>query len=223
VGIPRYAVIPTHNRHEQLAQVITQLELQCSHIIVIDNASEPPVVNHREHVTLIRDDEQPPNLSRLWNVGIDLAARFAVSEDAGCWDVAIVNDDAVIRPGWWYAVSTAMRARSAAAGSSDPFQSLPMNSVVTYGANAPMGVATRLTGWAFILRGEYGIRADERLRWWYGDDLISLHARQAGGIVHVGGYPVANLYANLSTNGALAEQAARDRAMFVELTGREPW
>jgi hypothetical protein len=136
--------------------------------------------------------------------------------------VAVLNDDAVPPPGWWDALSAELRTTGAVAASSDPFGAFPPGYRQWYGPDAPMSTVTRLTGWAMLLRGEWeGARFDERLRWWYADDLISLQAREAGGLVHVGGYPVPNTGANTSTTGVLAEQAGRD--MFVEITGRQPW
>jgi glycosyltransferase involved in cell wall biosynthesis len=232
--IPRVAVVPTHNRPVELERCLRAIGPQCDAVIVIDNASTPPVEQLDAHVSatadacnyvttrVIRDEEQPPNLSRLWNVGL-ACATASVSNGAMPYDVAVLNDDAVPPPGWWDAVSRSMRAHGAAAASSDPLDSLPPGGSTIWHGDAPMAVVTRLTGWAFILRGELGLRFDERLRWWYGDDLISLHARERGGLVHVGGVPVPNVCANQSTVGALAEQAGRDRATFVQITGRQPW
>lgn len=231
--IPRIAVVPTHNRPEQLATLVKSLEGQCEHLIVIDNASDPPtsliwlkmqLTNAKSMgISVIYDAEQPPNLSRLWNRGIDLAKLSCRVFNDLRWDVAVLNDDAVVPPGWWDAVSGAMREVNAAAASADPFGELPFGRKHLWLANAPMSVHTRLAGWAFMLRGEEGLRADERLRWWYADDLLSLQARERGGLVHVGGVGVGNTLANSSTVGVLAEQAGRDRQTFVDITGRQPW
>lgn len=225
----RIAVVPTHDRPEELARAIAALAPQCHLIIVIDNASTPPAnpLVPGSILHFVRDPEQPPNLSRLWNVGLDEAARLAVAWDlldgSGTYDVAIVNDDAIPPPGWFDAVSTAMRERGAAAGSSAPFDDGTRRDAVLHVDDQPPGVHNRLTGWAFVLRGEHGARFDERLRWWAQDDLMSLHARQSGGLVHVCGVPVVNTKANTSTVGALAEQAAKDMQTFVDITGVRPW
>lgn len=226
-------MVPTHNRLEQLATLVKSLEGQCEHLIVIDNASTEPVsmlwlkmqlVDPKSMgINVVYDDEQPPNLSRLWNRGIDLAALSCRIFSTAKWDVAVLNDDAVVPPGWWDAVSGAMRATTAVAASADPFGELPAGRSHLWLANAPMSVHTRLAGWAFMLRGEEKLRADERLRWWYADDLLSLQARERGGLVHVGGLVVSNTGANSSTVGVLAEQAGRDRQTFIDITGRQPW
>lgn len=232
--IPRVAVVATYNRPAELRRLLDAITPQCNAVVVVDNASSPPVTleslgpagtnAEKTRVYILRDEEQPPNLSRLWNVGID-HARQLVSPFAGePWDVAVLNDDAVPPPGWWDAVSDAMRDHGADAACADPFDRLAPGQTWVYHRDAPMSVTTRLAGWAMLLRGEWeGARFDERLRWWYADDLISLRAREAGGLVHVGGHPVENTGANSSTTGVLAEQAGRDRQTFVEITGRLPW
>lgn len=237
MDIPRIAVVATHNRPAELARLLDAIAPQCDRIIVVDNASDPPVkpmtfwperiADDTPSVTrvhVIRDEEQPPNLSRLWNLGLDRARQLVDPLAGEPYDVAVLNDDAVPPPGWWDAVSGAMRLHGADAACSDPFDRLPPGVTRELHADAPMSVSTRLAGWAMMLRGEWdGARFDERLRWWYADDLLSLRAREAGGLVHVGGYPVENTGANSSTVGVLAEQAGRDRATFIEITGRQPW
>lgn len=226
--IPRYAVIPTHNRPDELARAIEALAPQCDVIMVIDNASTPPVDSCRYAmsgviVAFVRDDEQPPNLSRLWNRGLDFCASRAGMDGALAWDVAIVNDDAVPPPEWYGVVSRAMRDLGGSAACSDPHGLIRPGEAVAYRANAAANVFTRVAGWAFILRGEVGLRFDESLRWWCGDDDMSMQARRAGGLVHVGGHPVPNTGANSSTVGVLAEQAAKDMQTFVDKWGVRPW
>ena len=210
---------------------------QCDWLIVIDNASEPCVDEEHLHnlvteqvkIALVIDPEQPPNLSRLWNQGMDMAkllhglTREIESQPDLPYDIAIINDDAIIPPGWWDALTAQMRGYEAVAASGDPFAVLTSGESRIYHGDAPMHVTTRLAGWAFMLRGEAGLRADERLRWWYADDLLSLQARQRGGLVHVGGFLVQNTGANSSTVGELAEQAGRDRQTFIDITGVQPW
>jgi GT2 family glycosyltransferase len=232
MDIPRLAVVATHNRPVELARLLDALAPQCHAAIVVDNASNPPVRLAEWHANrdvlgmrqiVIRDGEQPPNLSRLWNVGLDAAREYVRGGDYIGHDVAVLNDDAVPPPGWWDAVSGAMRQHGASAASADVFHGLAPGQVRIWFADAPMSVTTRLAGWAFMLPGEEGLRLDERFRWLCGDDDISYRARLAGGLVHVGGYPVPNTGADTSTRGVLAEQGARDMQTFVDVHGRRPW
>jgi glycosyltransferase involved in cell wall biosynthesis len=234
--IPRIAVCATHNRPAELARLLDAIAPQCHAVVVVDNASDPPVnlptwwpsveppwtgaVVDRMRVHVIRDEEQPPNLSRLWNVGID-HARSLVDPLAGePYDVAVLNDDAVPPPGWWDAVSTGMRAAGAAAACSDPYGTLTQ-SVLKVTPDAD--IMARMTGWAFMLAGEKGLRLDEDLRWWWGDTQLDWDARRAGGMLVIPGYRVENTGANSSTTGELALQAGLDRATFKRKNGWNPW
>src|SRR6185369_11511991 len=160
---PRVAVIPTHNRHDELYRCVTAIAPQVELIVVIDNASERPVlvndlvnvVPENARLMVVDDQEQPPNLSRLWNIGIDIAHNYFHMR--GEWDVAVLNDDAIPPPGWFDAVSHAMRSTTALAGCSHPFNALPLGQVQIHGPDAGFSVATRLAGWAFMLRGESGL------------------------------------------------------------------
>ena len=230
--IPRLAVVPTHNRPAELARLIAAIAPQCDHLVIIDNASDPPVPKfeidewpagrsgqpHSCWIKVVRDDEQPPNLSRLWNVGLNLAANLYRGLPA--FDVAVLNDDAVPPPGWWDAVSGAMRANGAAAACSDPHGTLTSPLVKVQPDGDIMG---RMCGWAFMLRGEAGLRVDERFRWWFGDTDLDWRARRTGGMVVVPGFAAGNTGANSSTVGVLAEQAGRDRETFTEVWGYAPW
>lgn len=217
----RYAVIPTRDRPADLAVVVTALHRQDVDTIVVDNnPSFSPHTLPPAMCLVIVDGEQPPNLSRLWNLGIEAAAKEAASAGHTEWDVAVVNDDAVIPDGWFDACSAAMRRTGAAAACSDPHGRLTAPLLKTEPDGDPY---TRMCGWAFLLRGEAGLRADEQLRWWYGDTDLDWAARAAGGMVIVPGHPVGNLYANSTTVGVLAEQAGRDRGAFAAKHGSAPW
>lgn len=226
MDIPRVAVVATHNRPAELARLLDAIAPQCHAVVVVDNASTP-AANPRTIgpiIHLIRDEEQPPNLSRLWNVGLDEARRlvegFDLLDGTGRFDVAVLNDDAVPPPGWWDAVSTGMRAAGAAAACSDPHGHLFTSQLKTEPDHDIMG---RLCGWAFMLRGEVDLRLDESLRWWFGDTDLDWEARRAGGMLVIPGYPVPNTGANSSTVGVLAEQAGRDRLTFRQKWGFSPW
>jgi len=234
MDIPRVAVVATHNRPAELARLLDAIRPQCDFQIVIDNASTPPA--HLPYpgaigpntvaapagvaLTFIRDEEQPPNLSRLWNVGLNQAAALMGWIGADTYDVAVLNDDAVPPPGWWDEVSRLMRAHGAAAACSDPYgaQVYPVLKL-----KPDADIMARMSGWAFMLRGEVGLRLDEDYRWWWGDTQLDWDARAAGGMLVVPGYRVENTLANTSTTGPLAEQAGLDRATFKRKNGWNPW
>jgi hypothetical protein len=75
-------------------------------------------------------------------------------------------------------------------------------------------IRTRLCPHAFVIRGEAGLRADESLRWWFGDSDLDWQCRQAGGVLNVPGPRATNALANSTTVGGLQAQAEADEAAF---------
>lgn len=215
------AIILTHNRPELLRECVNAVATQVDEVIVIDNASQPAVTskNMPRNVRIAGDWRQPPNLSRLWNVGIDLAATHSPQH------IAFLCDDAIVPDGWVAAVTRAMDETGAAAGCSNPDER----------ADHPPRLKTehdrdlmgRMPGWAFILDASKNIRADERLFWWWCDTAIDWIARHRGGMVMISGYPVPNVRPNdfTATVPGLHDQAGQDGLVFAALYGggRTPW
>lgn len=234
-----YAVIPAHNHQDTLIPLVVEMVTQVDLVVVIDNASDPPIshpalfaarmlahggeVGAVGRMWLWRDAEQPPNLSRLWNAGLSACAADAKRRGLAEWDVAILNDDAVVPPGWMATVREPMRADGAAAACTYGRG----NRVMKTEPDADIG--NRLYGPAFVLRGELAAKpgdplwTDERLRWWFQDTDTDWRARRNGGMLITPGPHVPNLRANQSTVGELAEQAGRDRETFREIWGWVPW
>ena len=213
--VPRYAIIPTHNRPQLLLALVASLGRQADAVVVVDNASAPPVdadalckTAPGVVVEVIRDDEQPPNLARLWNVMLDRCAELAKHAGQDAWDVAALNDDAVLPATWYGTVATALREHPTAALA----HTTPTTpALLTELRNDP---GNRMCPHAFVTRGELGLRADETMRWWYFDTDFDLSARQVGGVLSVPGPRVINARANSTTVGVLAEQAHKDRDTF---------
>lgn len=214
---PIYAVIATHNRPADLADCLTAVRDQVHHVIVIDNASAPPVAVDAAD-TVIADPEQPPNLSRLWNVGIDYAAQHAAANAAYAWDVLILNDDLVPGPGLAPGLQAAMRDAGCDIASPGPHH-------VAFHQPGPVNLATRLLGFCFLLRGESGIRADETIRWWAGDDDLGQQACARGGRLVVPGLTWTHRHPDESTHTRpeLRAQADLDMAAFAAKWGFAPW
>lgn len=212
-----------------LSHLIHSIAADVTQVIVIDNASQPYVsplsLSYWPHnLRVIYNDEQPPNLSRLWNIGINAAEQHVYSADHTdhmMWNVALLNDDTVLPSGWYAAVSTALREHPTAAVACGALSHHVQEPILK---NAPdSDLLTRMTPWAFIMRGEIGIRGDETLRWWWGDTDVDWQARQAGGVLIIPGNIAENTCANSSTNGVLLEQAGRDRETFRQKWGGNPW
>lgn len=218
--VPRYAIIPTHNRPELLTALVASLGRQCDRIIVLDNASEPPVDEKQLQaaagipILVLRDEEQPPNLARFWNVMFEQVAEQAKGQGVTEWDVAVLNDDSIVPASWYDACSSALHDhKTAVIAHTSP----TTPALLTELHNQP---GNRMTPHAFVIRGELGMRADERMKWWYQDSDLDLRARLAGGVLSVKGPTVVNSKANQTTVGFLAGQAQADHAVFTEKWSR---
>jgi hypothetical protein len=220
---PRYAVVPTHNRPERLAALVGSLAKQTDHIVVLDNASDPPVdwsvlasAALPATVEVLRDPQQPPHLSRFWNVLFDHCAKLATQRGPDSngylrWDVAVFNDDAIIPSGWFDACSTVLRGHLDAVVAHTGTVPIHRHELVDA---YPYSREKRMCPWAFVVAGEEGLRADESMRWWFFDDDFNRQAIDAGGVIAVPGPLVINANAVESTTGVLAEQAEQDRKTF---------
>lgn len=213
--VPRYAIVPTHNRPGRLVALVASLAKQTDMIVVLDNASAPPVDEQQlelaaggARVVVIREPLQPPNLAAFWNVMLDQCAHHAQEYETDAYDVAILNDDAIVPAGWYDACSTGLRGHATAViahtGPTTP-------ALLTELHNDP---GNRMTPHAFVIRGELGLRADEAMHWWYQDSDLDWRGRLAGGVLSVAGPRVVNALANTTTVGPLAERAGLDRIAF---------
>jgi hypothetical protein len=238
VQVDHFVVIPTHDRPNELAALLAAIPLRVA-VLVIDNASDPSITGEAgfkgdqfdqflgRRIRVIRDEEQPPNLSRLWNIGLDWAAKLQHPVFNEHY-VTILNDDAVIEPGYFDAVEAGFQYTSAAIA----FPNRPGRMLKERGhmlhreqPRCPVDFTARLTGWCFTLRGSIGLRADERLRWWCGDNDLEMQAMEHGGTVMLQDTHVGNLYADVSTvtSDALSRQTKLDMATFVKKWGFRPW
>lgn len=160
-------------------------------------------------VTVAHDPGPSRNISRWWNLGLDAIEDL----DWGRWNVLVVNDDVVMGPGSVAVLASTLRAVEAAlAFSGSKKRTLSRDD------------SERITGWCFMLRGESGLRADERMEWWYGDNDLDWRARREGGSVTVPGVGHVHRDPNGYTNRVpdLAVQTVRDREVFRAKWGRLP-
>ena len=223
-SIARYAVILTHNRPVELRRAVEAVAWQADYVWIIDNASDPPVsvLGWPGNVRVEHDPTQPANLSRLWNRALDNIAEHAAAHGADRWDVALLCDDVEVPSGWYDRVSGTMRAYNASAASAHKYQDIGQAILKI----APDGdFMSTMCGWAFILPGEKGLRADESLHWWWLDNDVDWQARKADGMVLASGPPAHNGQPNHWTNAKpeLGEQAGRDREAFRRKWGTNPW
>lgn len=166
-------------------------------------------------------DLRTPNISRWWNQGFKVAdtVHSLFEGTAKEWDVAVINDDVIVPEGWFYAVSNKMREMRAAAACSGG----PGNMPTFHTHPGPVSLLTRMQGFAFMVAGEKGIRANEELRWYFSDDWIDWESRRNGGMVMIPGFHVNHLYPNQQMTPELQVFCAEDAAKFQALWGMMPW
>lgn len=215
--IPRYAVIPTNGRdviHECLEAILPQVD----YAIVVETTTMA-IPAQAKVLPVWADKLGDINISKWWNQGRDLADWRARRLDAKIWDIAYLNDDAIVPENWFSAVSTKMREMNCAAASSGgPF---PMPALYT--KPGPVDLFARMQGFAFIMKGELGIKADERFSWYCSDDHMDWKAREHGGVVVIPGVPVDHRFPNGQVTPQIQVQIAQDMANFVEVWGMRPW
>jgi hypothetical protein len=210
----KFAVIPTNGR-DCLDQCLQAIVDQVDEIILIDTTGGvPPWLPYN----IVIDDTAPINISRWWNWGLNMAAEIAATRSS--YEVAIINDDVIVPPGWFDAVATGLRKFDCAAACSGGYPGVS-DSVLLNPVAVPL--ETRMQGFAFMLAGEKGLRANEDLHWYFTDDYIDWESRKLGGMNMIGGYPVEHLYPNGQLTPHLARQVARDAQTFVDIYGRRPW
>ena len=217
--VPTYAIIPTNGR-PCFGDCYNAIVSQVDRVIVVEGGPDAAYVSDGELVkcTIIREPEL--NISRWWNLGLTIAANWAKEKRYDKWNVAILNDDAIAYPPWVKAVGTRMREMKAAAASSGNPNPVP----ALHTSPGPVNLMTRLQGFAFILAGEKGARANEQLKWYFSDDHVDWLSRQLGGVLSIPGYEVKHLYPNGQVTPEIQEQIAKDAAAFTAYwNGLRPW
>lgn len=225
----RAVVIPTRNRHQLLFDAVHSIINQVDHVAIVDNGSDLPIRPDTwgmvewwdGRVSVSRHDEDPPNISRLWNNGLNFVQALANLAGADEWDVAVLNSDVTVPASWFARMSYAMRSTTAVLAYPDQFRG---SQQILHKVAEPVPLTQRITGYAYMLRGEAGLRLDESMAWWYSDDDLDWTARQRGGALLVPGLGVEHRDPNGSTNARveLQEQAGRDRQTFANKWGRTP-
>lgn len=219
-------VIPTRDRPEAFARCLAAVGPQVDLVVVVAHMNPTYVgalalSTAHEHFVQIDYAEDPPNISRMWNRGLALSRswmRGAYAYDS--YDVAVLNDDAIVPADWFDTITAAMRKTGAAAGFA---LSSGQHAPILHTQPRPTNLHTVMTGWAFILDGDKHLFADEQFEWWYGDTSLDWEARTRGGVIGVPGLPMEHLYPNSTTVGELAEIAGQDRQRFAAKHGQTPW
>lgn len=205
----RYAVITTRDRPGEFARCLTAIGEQVDGLVCVAHM-EPSYIEAWDSGVIFYD-EDPPNISRMWNLGLEAVAKLA---DGQPYDVAVLNDDAIVPPDWFERITEGMHLYGAVAGSADQHGRVPAGLRLLNNKPAADDLLIRMSGFAFILDGTAGLSLDEQFQWWAGDRDLEMVARTRGGTVLVGGCPVEHLHPNSTTIGELARIAGEDMERF---------
>jgi hypothetical protein len=209
VPVPVYAVIPSYGR-DCLLDCLDSLADQVDAIFLVQTR-EFAIRSHPKLICLWPDASRGLNISEWWNMGIAAAAKMAAGHPG--WDVLVANDDVVAAPGAVAALSGPLRETAASlACPPRPEHAAAWSSPQLLGEEGQHGL---ISGWFFLLRGEEGLLADSRLRWWYGDNDLEQQARRKGGMVVVPACRVVNRFPG-GHDHLMAAEIARDREIFTQ-------
>jgi hypothetical protein len=224
---PRYAVIPSNGR-ECLKDSVKAIMDQVDRVVIVATGGDTAfwaVMRSWVKVEVLGVIRPEANISVWWNAGLNRVERRVTQPIAGGqivlqhkWDVAVLNDDAIVPEGWFDAVAGTIRQMGVAAGCSGA-HGMP----VLHTQDVAPPLQTRMQGFAFILAGELGLRADEQFIWYCGDDDLGRRAAVAGGMVMVPGFPVEHLYPNGQVSGKLMSAIPGDMQRYVDKWGQRPW
>lgn len=181
----RFAVIPTRNRPEAYAECVAALRGQVDELITVAHMGASYAMGHR-----VEYREDPPNISRMWLLGLRKASELAAGEKHF---VAVLNDDCVVPPHWCDTLQRQIELNRTVIGSG-PRKYRPRS----------------LAGYAYMVQGDT-LLPDERWAWFYSDDYLEEEAKlNWGGITIVHGLQVAHSHRGMPEDPALAEVAQRD-------------
>lgn len=221
--IPTYVTIPVRDRHEWVANLVGQLTTQIANpldIFVFDNESNPP----QPRWGRVKPIPAPgAGVFEMWNWGLDMAEGQAQADGHERWNVAVLNSDVSIPPGWLSLMADGLR--------SCPFTAIAYSDIYEVGYGRVMQIDNftyahqTFSGWAWMMAGEYGLRCDPRFSYWYGDADLEATARANGyHVVCVGGSEVEHLDAggHVTRERHRLEQARADEARYAEKWGMDP-
>lgn len=166
---------------------------------------------------IIVEFNHPESIYGSWNRGI-LEARRADQ------NVAILNDDIILRPGALTAAESVMTTDIGLIGLNyfDPYVEISKTAEIkeVHGTYRTTGFG----GFAFILPPDAPF-VDERFQWWYGDDDLAERVKQKGGRLVVAlGAPVFHPSPSITGNQHpwTVSAAGEDTVLFRELWPTAP-
>lgn len=218
-------VIPVKDNLELTRSLVSQLYSQggYSDILIFDNGSETPEMRawlEGQQVASVFD-ASGRSIHEMWNAGI----AEAHTRHRGRADVVFLNNDLNIAPRFLRHLITGLHADPALMAVSGNYDGRPGTGVMpTRGICARRYDGTGgFGGFAFAVKAEWvasGYRFPESLRWWYGDNDLTLSIEKAGGwygIALDAGVEHLDDASRAPMPESMAAEVERDREVFAEL------
>jgi GT2 family glycosyltransferase len=145
-------------------------------------------------------------IHEMWNEGLRTAAAAA---DARPHNVAVLNNDLVLGPGFLRGLGEGLRRDERSWLACPDWDGLG----VGRGSVRPISHhdGHHISGFAFMVRGEVGLRFDEQFVWWYGDTDLQYQVEASGQqVVCVGGVTCEHLEPGWSTDASPVLKAAAE-------------
>lgn len=224
-----YTVIPCPgSRIVELKNLLGALQLEKGSVILISTQGDSlPIMDRVEYPSILEVTWLPWNgyreIAKWWNCGAERARAYATREWLTEWNIFFPGSDVIGSRAGVERLAWALRSHDLSMVGPDWTDTAHPDTVAVYrGPNSHRSAYERVPGACFMLRGEEGLRFDERYPWWYSDDDMEMQARCARGAGIVGGVDLQHPNDHM-LDATQARQAVTSRELFIEKWGREPW
>jgi len=190
-----WLTIPTGKPRGYLQDIIKDSQIPLDQIVIVHTIESEPIEGVRNVWDL-----DPPNIQRWWNRGIDIARA-----NGGDY-IAVLNDDLLLENNPINTIAQAMKDNDAIIGYPHPHSGNGL---------------THVAGYCWVLDLKSGLRTDETLRWYFGDDDMLLQAIAIGKVINVPAV-IHHLHGVTATNSSkyLVTLAKIDQVYFKEKWGK---
>lgn len=216
-----YAVACTYRKDiDNMNKTLEMMNLPRNRVFVVANGENPPTSKDIPKATVLQYPTDEFNMANWWNMGLDHVHRKAKGKP---YEVFVFESSTFATQDVVVKLAQTLREYDLAAVSPDRWGYLPAGYVHVEKKLEPLtDMSYRMTGYAFVLKGELGLRADPKFRNWYPDDDLEWQARQAGGVGMVGQVRVGHPHIGSDLTPMLQQFADEDREKFKEKWGCYP-
>lgn len=217
-----YAVACTHRADiDKMNKTLTMMNLPKSKVFVVANGENPPTSKDIPKATILQYPDDEFNMAKWWNMGLEYASKKAKGKP---YEVFVFESSTFATQSTVIQLATALRENDLAAVSPDRWDTLPEGQILIERELKPLdNMAHRMTGYAFMLKGELELRADPKFRNWYPDDDLEWQARKAGGVGMLGHVTVGHPKYGSPLSPMLQKFADEDLVKFKNKWGYAPY